>query len=749
MKFTNSLLQLFILVSMVFSSSVNINTATSVANYHITVMDKSLTHSLNSIEAVTDANNVTIGFIAHLSPEGFIGIASDTDIRPITAFSFNSNILVDNDPYNSLYVTFFGDLEFKYNSISSLPQPYKSGSNTLWQKYSTQDPGIVRDGDTQQWPPDGSTSTGGWIEEAWHQNGVNNEYNGMCPIDPVTQERSDTGCGATAIAQILNYHCFIGDKVWTANDGYTSSESGVITIFDDWQLYDFPGIYGTEPNINTLLSSLNVNRYSLGIPLSDTQQNDYDYIRALNFIAGIAVEMQYSSNGSNSSPSGNEFIDDFQYTRADYMDYVSPTFLYALSENMKYAQPALLGSTGGAHSFVCDGYLNDDDNNDFFHLNFGWGDTGPYAIQDMWLDLAEDPFIILDPYEYSLAYGVLNIIPPNQTASISGNVSITSGTGDLSEVEITVGMYSTRPDTNGDYLLVLTDGSYELKCRLIGYNEIVNSITISAGSTNQIDFSLLPATQNTIHVDDDGTADYSTVQGGIDNASDHDIIIIHPGTYLENVILEGKNLIITSQFEIENDPTFIETTIIDGNNFGNTISITPGNYSKIQGFTITGSDQSDYGGGISCLGANIVLDNLIIEANETIRGGGIFISSASPVIKNSRITNNEIQQQGAALSCEYSNPVLDRLLIYGNSSGGIRFHGMNNTNLITNLTIASNQGTGLIVYNSNIEMVNSIIWDNNSQIYESTYSSAEISNSTIEGGWPGNENIPFNPQFVN
>lgn len=54
------------------------------------------------------------------------------------------------------------------------------------------------------------------------------------------------------------------------------------------------------------------------------------------------------------------------------------------------------------------------------------------------------------------------------------------------------------------------------------------------------------AAGRTIYVDDDGTADFSTIQAAIDDSNDGDTIIVQPGLYPESVQFHGKNITLTS-----------------------------------------------------------------------------------------------------------------------------------------------------------------------------------------------------------
>ena len=79
-------------------------------------------------------------------------------------------------------------------------------------------------------------------------------------------------------------------------------------------------------------------------------------------------------------------------------------------------------------------------------------------------------------------------------------------------------------------------------------------------------FTLLLATWctaaagRTIYVDDDGLADFSTIQEAIDDSNDGDMIIVKPGLYIEYIMFNGKNIIVTSTNPI--DFNVVATTII-------------------------------------------------------------------------------------------------------------------------------------------------------------------------------------------
>jgi hypothetical protein len=138
---------------------------------------------------------------------------------------------------------------------------------------------------------------------------------------------------------------------------------------------------------------------------------------------------------------------------------------------------------------------------------------------------------------------------------------------------------------------------------------------------------------NTIHV----PADFSTIQEGINASANGDTVLVEPGTYFENLNLNGKDITLCSKYFTTGNTAFISSTIIDGSNADRVITINQGEDSSCQiiGFTI------QHGNSPSIPGV-------------TYGGGGIFIVDTSPQIHNCIIQNNYAPGYGGGL-CLYGN----------------------------------------------------------------------------------------------
>jgi predicted outer membrane repeat protein len=110
-------------------------------------------------------------------------------------------------------------------------------------------------------------------------------------------------------------------------------------------------------------------------------------------------------------------------------------------------------------------------------------------------------------------------------------------------------------------------------------------------------------------------ADYPTIQQGINAASDGDTVLVSPGTYVENLIIGGKNLTLASYMLTTQDTTYISQTIIDGNASGSVIAAwNIDSTTVICGFTIT-NGKSQKGGGVHLYKADANLEWLDVTMN--------------------------------------------------------------------------------------------------------------------------------------
>jgi len=266
--------------------------------------------------------------------------------------------------------------------------------------------------------------------------------------------------------------------------------------------------------------------------------------------------------------------------------------------------------------------------------------------------------------------------------------------------------------------------------------------------------------------------DYTAIQSAMDAATSGDIVLVHPGAYVENVVTRGGVTLRSLAGP--------EVTTIDGGGLGSVVTMASG---TLEGFTITNGDAS-MGGGINHdYYVSTTIRSCIVTGNN---GSGISlgIEGADAIIVDSTVYGNS----GSAVSVGFNSSLtMTNCVLSGNGTGvscggesayltasGCTFTGNEGTGIdigwcwaeLTNCTIAGNAGYGVhsvagggallqdttvarnlagaaLGYVDNIDARNSIIMG---QFGSATFGS--VTYSDVDGGWPGEGNIDADPLFV-
>jgi hypothetical protein len=283
---------------------------------------------------------------------------------------------------------------------------------------------------------------------------------------------------------------------------------------------------------------------------------------------------------------------------------------------------------------------------------------------------------------------------------------------------------------------------------------------------------LLPKTYyvDTVNGDDnnDGLSPetaFATIQKGIDDSNDGDIIEIQPGIYTGdgNRDIDFKGKAITVRSTDPNDPNIVAATIIDCNgteenphrgfhfhssedvnsvlngvtiingyvtydlgSVGGAIYCENGSSPKIINCIITGNSAYSWpliggGSGGAVFGDNgeISISNCLISENSAMFGGGL--SQCAGIIRNNIITNNKADYLGGGLcGCD---GIIQNNVISGNSAGGY--------------------GGGLAYCSGNVS--NCVVWSN---LPDQIRNVATVQYSDVQDGCPGEGNIDAAPCFA-
>jgi len=318
----------------------------------------------------TDSGGNILFYIFELNPAGYIAVSANTDLPPVSAYSLINNAGALNDEDNSLICLLKADLIKRLLNIQKLPIEILKLRRTEWKALLG---GNHHKQPLQQWPPEGTTSTGGWLETNWTQDGV---YDDMCPMDPVTNQRSLAGCPATAMAQILNYYRSLNGTQFTDADDYYHQYAGRnYWIDNDYASRDFPSF----PELNAYLDTITL-CYAGNGSLKNPGK------AALTFACGVAAHQVYTSQGSGTfgvSQAVESYLR-FGFSGILFFEGTDTSLYDTLARNMMDARLAHLAIVDASwttgHNVVVDGYNTDE----YYHLNFGWGGAynGWYLLPD-------------------------------------------------------------------------------------------------------------------------------------------------------------------------------------------------------------------------------------------------------------------------------------------------------------------------------------------------------------------------------
>jgi len=228
-----------------------------------------------------------------------------------------------------------------------------------------------------------------------------------------------------------------------------------------------------------------------------------------------------------------------------------------------------------------------------------------------------------------------------------------------------------------------------------------------------------PVSTKVVHVDDDAPRDaglgdpresgtrehaFSRIQDAIEVAADGMSIFVHPGTYHETIDLLGKHITLTG-FD-PNDPNAPAWPVIDGGGAGPVVSFTRGE------------------------DANCVLSGFVIMGGGGQSAGAILCSSSSPTVAHCLIVGNRATGlNGAAVRCMNSDATFANCTISGNRAGRV--------------------GAALHLTDSNVAVVNSIIWGNTpAEILADAGCRPTIRYSNVAGGWQGQGCMDADPFFA-
>ena len=320
--------------------------------------------------------------------KGFVIIAADDRVTPILAYSYENNFAAENLPPNLK-----GWLDWYAKQIQAVVSMRASSTEEIQQSWEClrQRKNLPIRSETQVYP---------LIATTWDQSPY---YNALCPFDYYYNQRTVTGCVATAMAQIMKY--------WSYPEHGFGSHSYIPQ---------------NHPEYGTQYADFSSTTYQWSsMPNNVTSNNTA--VATLMYHCGVSVDMNYdvSSNGGSGA-----YVLDFGQNRPcaenalTYFDYKSTLhgeekdnysdsqWIALLKNELNNARPILYAGYGtGGHAFVCDGY----DPYDCFHFNWGWSGAAQGANNDAYYYI-NSLIPIGTSYNFSSNQQALLGIEPNNTS---------------------------------------------------------------------------------------------------------------------------------------------------------------------------------------------------------------------------------------------------------------------------------------------------------------------------------------------
>jgi len=359
--------------------------------------------SMVNIDTLFSHEGTAVGYIFLYAPSGFLITPAFEFARPVYAYSKDSDFNLPFLQEITVKEIFSADLDGRLHSLENISDKTVESIKHEWKDFLS---GISQTGhkkniEFEQWPPEGTTPTGGWVITNWTQSAP---YNNMCPMDLNAGSRSIAGCPAIAMGQILNYHREINETQFNSTDDYYHNfgAGNSYWIDDDYLIRDFPSFDTLNLWLDTLETIFNVNG-----TLSNTNK------AALCFACGVAAKQVFSASvsGTYGMEQAATAYQRFGFAESRLVYPDDTTLNSLIAGNVKIALPVHLGlicSTGDCgHNVVVDGYNTDK----YYHFNFGWGGSA-----NGWYTLPPEDI----PYSLTIIESALLDIKSEQYTSIPG-----------------------------------------------------------------------------------------------------------------------------------------------------------------------------------------------------------------------------------------------------------------------------------------------------------------------------------------
>ena len=299
-------------------------------------------------------------YIVNLGQKGFVIVAADDRVVPILAYSTTSAFNGEQMPSNMAFL--LGEYQQQIVQLCDSTEEPAPAVTAAWVKVRQPSRNYSRNVVIQP-----------LLSSKWNQFPY---YNAQCPFEPrSTNGHASAGCTAVAMAQIMRYwqHPVHG----VGSHSYMSNYSALGWNFGDYGL-QYADFGATTYDYDHMPDSLT----------ATSSQTEINAVATLLYHCGVSLSTAYGIANSSAVIAG---VDD---ALRNYFDYESPqhvfrnvyaeqNWLNVLKNELNHLRPVFYTGSGtsSVHAFVCDGY----DDQNFFHMNWGWGGyaDGYFILSDL------------------------------------------------------------------------------------------------------------------------------------------------------------------------------------------------------------------------------------------------------------------------------------------------------------------------------------------------------------------------------
>ncbi len=274
-------------------------------------------------------------YVVNAGNSGYVVVSGDDDALPVLGYTLNGTADESNLPINMREW-----LEFYDNEINAL-------------RADTKDKGMAVEPLTS--PTDGYTNVIYPLlgDIKWNQD---SPYNDQCPT--YNNQRTVTGCVATAIGQIMRYYRYPTKPTGSVN--YTSDLGMQVRVNYDGVTYDYDKMlpnYSATPGTAEERAEVAKFLYHVGAASN------------MNYMLSIM-----GGSGATNYNLINGLLEHFGYSNqlklVNRFNTSTEAWHAAIQQELAAGRPVFhTGSGDGGHAFVCDGY----DGAGMYHFNWGWG----------------------------------------------------------------------------------------------------------------------------------------------------------------------------------------------------------------------------------------------------------------------------------------------------------------------------------------------------------------------------------------